>query len=271
MRITISGNAGLVRTLWAIISAAFAGIVIVIAPLPLNLLAFVGWILLLRRSTRPPGKVELNKSSWPERDEIDCVSTPKAPDPTHPRAMIAAHVVIVGTIIVVAGYVPVKQIDQILNRSITLPRTAMTLGEFAELGRTSHLHPIHFDLEPEQEKVVVRFPRIRMRLGEVIEMIEKQATFRRHISKCGNESTVLWGSCVMSITMGPDRPPGHHDSGRSVAQASAGAGPERRAQGSNEGSVGSAAARERLGIDRAGATFQDARRTPIPPDSACPR
>ncbi len=237
MKTTISGNAVPDRTLWAIVSAAFAGIVIVIAPLPLNLLAFVGWILLLRRSTRSPGKIELNKSSWPEHDEIDWLSTPKAPDATHPRAMIAAHVVIVGTIIVVAGCLPVKQIDQILNRSITLPHATMTLGEFAELRSTGNTHHLYFSLEPEDEKRVIHFPGTRMRLGEVIETIERQARFRRHVGKCGNESTILWGSCVTTIWMAPDRPPGDRDSNRVFAQASDGEGARRPSQGSIAQSV----------------------------------
>jgi hypothetical protein len=224
----------LARMLRIILWAVLTGVVLVIAPAPINFIILFAWIYLLWRSARRRGKPEPAKSPWPARDELDWAGAPAKLAGIRPRTIVAIHVAIVFTIIVVADAIPCKEIDRVMSREITLPNTTMTLGEFAELRLIGPVHPLHFSLEPEDEKVVVRFPRNRMKLGEIITTIEAQTAFRRRIAKCGNESTVLWGSCIMYIVMQPDRQAGRNDSNRVVAQASDGEAAKPVPQGLSE-------------------------------------
>ena len=221
MRVGSLVNRDLARTLLTLLWAVVTGVLIVITPIPINLILLAAWIYLLRRSTRIRRKAEPAKSSWPADDELDWVPAPARAGITRTRALIAIQLAIVATIIVVAGYLPIKQIDQCMNREITLPKTEMTLGELSELRSNGHVHPLYLELEPEHEPLVVHFPRTRMRLGEVMTTIEQQAKFRRVISSCGTGATILWGSCPMYIMMRPVDPPADRDSRRSLAQASA--------------------------------------------------
>ncbi len=183
--------------LWAVLT----GLVLVIAPAPINFLIFFVWIYLLWRSARRHRKLEPAKSPWLARDELDWAPAPAKLAGIHPRTIVAIHLAILFTIIAVADAIPCKEIDRVMSREISLPKTTMTLGEFAELRMNGNVHPLHFSLEPEEEKVVIHFPRNRMKLGEIITAIEAQTSFRRRVAKCGNESTVLWGSCIMYIVI----------------------------------------------------------------------
>jgi hypothetical protein len=189
---------GLGQMLRNVLWAVLVGGVIVITPIPLNLMVLVAWIYMLWRSTRTRRGKETAKVSWHNVDELDWVPAPVTARVALRRAVVAIHVAIVSTIIVIAGSLPVKQIDQCLNREITLPKTTMTLGEFAELRSNGYVHPLHLYLEPEEEKLVLRFPRFEMRLGEVIGTIEQQTKFRRRISSCGTGATILWGRALCS-------------------------------------------------------------------------
>ena len=125
----------------------------------------------------------------------------------------------------VADRLPCKHLARFLDREVILPKTTMTLAEFAELGRGSdRALDLRLWPESEDEQVVVRFPRNRMKLVEVIETIEQQTRFRRMISKCANESTILWGVNAFSIAMVPRGPAGADQSLRLVAQATDGGG-----------------------------------------------
>jgi hypothetical protein len=210
-----------VRTLCIVVSALAAGVVIVIAPLPLNLFAFFVWIFMLYRAARAHRGKAPGSAPGPSRDDLDWLPQPAKLGASRPRWLVAIHVAIVLAIIVVADRLPVKQLDEVLNRPVALPKTTMTLGEFAELRPSTHAHPLHLSLEPEEEKLAIHFPTNQMRLGEVIRIIEQQTNFRHHVSKCGNESTILWGSCIMVIWMEPVEPPGDGDSARRGAQTSA--------------------------------------------------
>src|SRR5262249_38922869 len=148
---------GLVRWLGALVSAVVAGGLIVIAPLPINLVILVAWIYWLRRSTRRLRGKELEKS--PGLDEEFGRGPAAAPHGlTFGRTIIALQVVIVGAIIAVAHSLPIKDIDRCMNLAVSLPKTTMTLGEFAEL-RHERVHPLHLSPEPGEESIVLQFPR----------------------------------------------------------------------------------------------------------------
>ena len=87
------------------------------------------------------------------------------------------------------------------------------------------VHPIYIGADPKDQNLVVHFPRNRMRLGEIMDVIEQQTPFRRMIARCANESTILWGSCVTTISMSPPpRPAEDYGPGRLVVQAPGAAG-----------------------------------------------
>jgi hypothetical protein len=217
--------------LWAVL----AGVLIVIAPMPINWIVFFAWIYLLRRRARARRGKELAKTTWPA-DEIDGVAAPAKLGFIRPRTVVAIQVSIVSIIIVVAASLPCKYLDRCLNGEVNLPKTTMTLGELTERARGSHDLHLHLSFEPAEEAIVVRFPRNRMKVVEIIETIEQQTRFRRMISKCANESTVLWGVNAFMISMVPRDPRGHHDSTRIVVQAFPVAGAPGRPQGSIDGS-----------------------------------
>ena len=215
-------QAGLVRLAFfgLLLCATVIGVLVAIVWTPINLIILGGWICWLWRSKRRPRGKLPDRSPPGVDDEIDGAAVRGKPGRAWTQAIVAMQVAIVATIVLVAGALPVKAVDRVMNRSVTLPKTTMTLGEFAELRYTVSLGPLyHFAPEPEDDSLMLHFPRNRMRLGEVIAVVEKQTPYRRELSYCATGSTILWGHPGVLFSLELTHPRGQRDAAGLVLRA----------------------------------------------------
>lgn len=152
------------------------GAVAVVLPLPINFAAFVLWLALLAsfvrkqlRQQRPPLAV----------------------------ASVLMQVSVIVAIVTSAHLAPVKTTERFLDRTITLPKSRMTLRDLAADPEGSrpewrpHSVSIH---APDDEKTrVVVFPDTSLTLRQFVGAVESQSSLRHWFSHCGNGSTILWG------------------------------------------------------------------------------
>ncbi len=195
------------------LAALLIGGVIAVAPSPLNLLALVAWIVLLRRTSRTrPGILGTNASkpaAGPELDP-DGIGDAEKPRWGRVRSARAIHFGVVSAVIIVAALLPVKETDRYFGRWVWLPRTEMTVGELSELMRTGALpFRLHLPDEPDLKAMAIQFPRQRMTIGQIVDVIEARTGLCRFVYACGTGSTILWGNYITVV--GLQEPPKRHD------------------------------------------------------------
>lgn len=153
---------------------AMFGSMVVAAPLPLNLAAFVAWAFVVRAwATR-----------WSRSDR-------------HPRGSGVFVIQSAGmtAIVLVAAFAPVKVVDRQKSRRITLPKQVMTLAELAEPVEHGWHRFYHYDVSVPEGLAArtVHFPARELTVGEFVSTIEAQTPLRHRFGHCGNGSTILWG------------------------------------------------------------------------------
>lgn len=118
--------------------------------------------------------------------------------------------------IVAAAYLaPVKMIDEVLARRMTVPKVVMTVAELRDpdehgLGRPSTSYLLGGggdDATAQIEGLSVRFPSTELSLREFIRAIEEQTPFRHeYLGGCGNCSSILYGSSATYLGFRLPRP-----------------------------------------------------------------
>jgi hypothetical protein len=168
-----------------VVTLGLFGSVVVATPIPLNLVAFVAWVFVVR--------------GWTKR----CSHRDRRP------GVIGVPVIqFVGMTAIVLGaaIAPVKVVDRQKSRPITLPKQVMTLAELAEPVQHGwdRFYRCYVSVPEGLADHPVRFPSRELSVGEFIAAIEAQTPLRHRFHHCGNGFTVLWGGdCSFGLQFRP--------------------------------------------------------------------
>ena len=185
----VGGFGWLTFVLWNGLLASLLGALAVVLVFGLNFAVLALWLALLVSSAR------------------------KQLRQRQPRLAATAVLIQVGVIaiVVIAAHVaPGKTTDQFLDRSITLPKSRLTLAELGgdPEGPRPEWRPFSLSIsvpDDERTKEIV-FPAARIKLREFVDAVETQSTLRRRFGHCGNGWTILWGGdCSFGLHL--RRPP----------------------------------------------------------------
>ncbi|MDG3002166.1 hypothetical protein [Paludisphaera mucosa] len=108
----------------------------------------------------------------------------------------AAPAAVLVAVAAAAAFAPVKNLDRIKDRRITVPRATMTIAELREpeehgLARPSLSYSMGSTAGTDER--VVRFASPTPSIREFIGAIEAQAGLRHRFYHCLNGWTILWG------------------------------------------------------------------------------
>jgi hypothetical protein len=157
-----------------LVALALFGFVVIATPIPLNIAAFVAWILFVRsRARRYCSNVRSLRTG----------------------AFYAVQASAMTLILLVAAVAPGKVEDREKSRHITLPKQAMTLEELAEPVQHGW-HRFYYcsvNVPTGLADRLVWFPSRELTVGEFISAVEAQTPLRHRFHHCGNGYTILWG------------------------------------------------------------------------------
>ena len=110
-------------------------------------------------------------------------------------ADLAVHLALMAAIVLAAGLAPVKTIDRVKARRITLTKPAWTVGELKDPVGHDLIRPFYGSVNApdDLDGRVVRFPSAEPTIAELIRAIESQTPLRHRFAHCGNGSSILWG------------------------------------------------------------------------------
>lgn len=109
---------------------------------------------------------------------------------------LAIHLATMGFILFAAIICPVKTVDRVKARSMTLPRESLTVGELKEPQDHGPSRPtLYYSISAPDNLIrnVVRFQSREPTVGQFIAAIESQTPLRHKFRHCGNGSSILWG------------------------------------------------------------------------------
>jgi hypothetical protein len=118
-------------------------------------------------------------------------------------------------IVLAAHFAPIKPVDTVPGRRITVPKAVMTVAELRDpyehgLDRVRVYPTLYFPGSPDGgaarfDHIAVRFPSAEMTVREFIRSIEGQTPLRHAIATCGTGSSILGGSSPMGLVFrGPE-------------------------------------------------------------------
>ncbi|MCC9602258.1 hypothetical protein LOC67_17010 [Stieleria sp. JC731] len=100
-------------------------------------------------------------------------------------------------ILTLAFFAPVKTTDDYLRRTMSLPKTKMTLGELSGFEEPPHmllhLRGVSVSVPQDEIDVVIEFSATELTMRQFVDAVERQSTLRHRFGHCGNGSTILWG------------------------------------------------------------------------------
>ncbi len=117
---------------------------------------------------------------------------------------LATYFVVTAVVVIAAILAPVKTVDRVLNRSVSLPKTVLTLSEM-DLNtnyESAQWIPryIHVEATSKNAGTAIAFRSKEITLREFIQTIEKQSALRHRFSHCGNGSSILYGGdCCFGV------------------------------------------------------------------------
>lgn len=155
---------------------AVCGVCVVTWETPQNLLLFVIWLVV------PINRIRRYRRSGSGKATI-LVST--------------AHAAVMGIIVTIAAVAPVKRIDAVLQQSVELESTQMTVAELSEYcdgNRTSLPLSISIPAVGAAVHRELHFSSTRLPLQQFISEVEQQTGRKHHFSGCGNAYSILYGS-----------------------------------------------------------------------------
>lgn len=162
--------------LWhVVLPLLLAGVMSVSIP-PFNFAAFALWIVFLARTVR--GQLRRNRSRLAV-------------------ASVTLQLAGVAAIVTAAHMAPVKTTDRFLDRTITIPKSRMTLAELE--GEPDGPRPdwrpfaVSVVVPASERNHVIAFAGTTLTLHEFVDAVESQSTLRHRFAHCGNGWTVLWG------------------------------------------------------------------------------
>lgn len=109
------------------------------------------------------------------------------------------QVALVGAVIAGAYFAPLKYVNHVLGRPITLAKKTLTLAELKAQtgwagGRRDLPTSIHWRVDKKLQSTVVTFPTEELTLREFVQTVEAQTHLRhRFAGGCANGSTILFG------------------------------------------------------------------------------
>lgn len=162
------------------------GMVVVVMPIPINMLAMLVWAIAFVRGLR--------RGDWAERSGIR-------------RANAIMQCVLMTGLIVGATYAPYKKTEEILARRVTLPKARMTLGElrdWIEIPSPSSGLPVRIipSFDPREENQWVDWTARELSVREFLTELEEQTDLRHRFASCGNGWTLLGGEdCSFGIRL----------------------------------------------------------------------
>jgi hypothetical protein len=170
-----------------VLDAVALGAFVVAMPVGLNLAVFMIWAVVVAvwvtRQTRTHG-------------------------PRSGAAELVTQLATMSVMVLAATWAPVKVVERVKARRVTLPRQAMTIGELRDPKTAEVPYILRDSLNATDDMAprIVRFPARDLTVGEVITAIEAQTPLRHQFRHCGNGSTILWGGdCSFGLSF--DVPP----------------------------------------------------------------
>ena len=160
---------------WSVV----AGTVMAISVIPLNIAAFVIWLLLLIWRSRRLGKARV----------------------------VLCQCGVLFAIVVSAAVAPVKITEQCLGSRVSLDEKQMSLQQldaYVASPEKRGRFPIRIALTfaEEDKDNIVRWPSEQMTLGEFIAALESETALRHRFQHCGNGWTLLWGGdCCFGLSI----------------------------------------------------------------------
>lgn len=110
---------------------------------------------------------------------------------------LATYVAVTLSVIVAAVLAPVKTTERVLERTLVLPKTELTV---AEMDREQGFESVRWlpryvvvATTSENAKKQIRFRATEITLREFISTIESQSELRHRFMHCGNGSSILFG------------------------------------------------------------------------------
>lgn len=171
------GNLGWLALIWQNgLLPSLLGAAAVVSVLPLNFAACAIWIALLASSVRKHRRCNRPKLAV---------------------ASAITQLAVFFSIVTAAHLVPGKTTDRFLDRTITIPRSPMTLAELAgdPDGPPPEWRPpsVSLSVAGEEKTKRIVFPATTLTLRQFVRAIESQSTLRHRFAHCGNGWTILWG------------------------------------------------------------------------------
>ena len=152
------------------------GAVAVVSILPFNFAAFALWFALLASRIR--------KDVRQQQPNLAVIS-----------AII--QVAIMVAVVTAAHLAPGKTTDRFLDRTITLPKSRMTLAELAgdpdEPPPEWRPYSVRISAQNDEKSQVIVFPDTNLTLRQFVGAIESQSTLRHRFGHCGNGWTIIGG------------------------------------------------------------------------------
>jgi hypothetical protein len=171
---------------------ALLGGVAVVSVLPINVAAFAVWLALLA--------ISVQEHLRQQRSGLAIT-------------LSTTQVAVIVAIVTAAHLAPGKTTDRFLDRTITIPRSRMTLAELE--GDTDGPRPewcpfsVWISVPDDEKTKVIAFPETTVTLRQFVGAIESQSTLRHRFAHCGNGWTILRGgdcSFGLHVRHPPDRP-----------------------------------------------------------------
>ncbi|MFO0950178.1 MAG: hypothetical protein U0835_03315 [Isosphaeraceae bacterium] len=120
-----------------------------------------------------------------------------------------AQVAAMSAVVLAAVLAPVKVVDEVKARRITLPKPVMTVAELREPEDHDYPRPFrYYMVAPDGwNGRAVRFTSKNVTIGEFIDAVEGQTPLRHRFAHCGNGWTLHWGGdCSFGLAFSPPTP-----------------------------------------------------------------
>jgi hypothetical protein len=121
-------------------------------------------------------------------------------------AALATYVAVTVLVVVAAILAPVKAVDEVLDRTVYLPKAALTLREMdweanPQVGQWVTC-PKYVQTTKNNADTKITFRATEITLREFIQTIEDQSPLRHNFRHCGTCSSILFGGdCCFGVTI----------------------------------------------------------------------
>lgn len=129
-------------------------------------------------------------------------------------ATLTTYVAVTALVVVAAILAPVKSVNEVLDRTVYLPKAALTLREMDWEANPQVRQwvscPMYVHTTKNNADTKITFRSTEITLREFIQTIEEQSPLRHGFRHCGNGSSILFGGdCCFGVTIEERKPGGN--------------------------------------------------------------